>query len=110
MYQAAKDESKLAIGVDSNQNYLHPGTMLTSMLKRVDVAAYKAFKDAHDGNWSSGVQVLGLAEEGVGWALDEHNKDLVTPEMKEKVAMAAADIVAGVLKVHDYTADNSCSY
>ena len=110
VYQTAEDSGKFAIGVDSNQNHLHPGTMLTSMLKRVDVAAYKAFKDAHDGNWSSGVQVLGLAQDGVGWALDEYNEGLVTNEMKEKVAMAAADIVAGVIKVHDYTTDNSCSY
>lgn len=110
VYQTAEDSGKFAIGVDSNQNYLHPGTMLTSMLKRVDVAAYKAFMDAKDGNWTSGVQVLGLAEDGVGWALDEYNKDLVTAEMQEKVSMAAAEIVSGALKVHDYTADNSCTY
>jgi basic membrane protein A len=110
VYQAAEDSGKFAIGVDSNQNYLHPGTMLTSMLKRVDVAAYKAFKDAADGTWTSGIQDLGLADDGVGWALDEHNKDLITDEMKAKVEQAAADIVAGKLKVHDYTADNSCSY
>ena len=58
VYQAAKDAGKLAIGVDSNQNYLHPGTMLSSMLKRVDVAAYNVFKDANEGNWSTGIQVL----------------------------------------------------
>jgi basic membrane protein A len=110
VYQTAEDSDKLAIGVDSNQNYLHPGTMLTSMLKRVDVAAYKAFKDAEEGNWSSGIQVLGLAEDGVGWALDEYNKDLITEEMKTKVAQAAEEIVAGKLAVHDYTADNSCTY
>ncbi|WP_299620497.1 BMP family protein [Pelagibius sp.] len=110
VYQMAKDSGKFAIGVDSNQNHLQPGTMLTSMLKRVDVAAYKAFKDAHDGSWSPGVQVLGLAEEGVGWALDEHNKDLVTDEMRAKVAAASAEIVSGSLTVHDYMSDNSCSY
>ena len=110
VYQMAKDSGKFAIGVDSNQNHLQPGTMLTSMLKRVDVAAYKAFKDAHDGTWGPGVQLLGLAEEGVGWALDEYNKDLVTEEMKAKVAAAAAEIVSGSLSVHDYMSDNSCSY
>jgi len=110
VYQTAEDSGKLAIGVDSNQNYLHPGTMLTSMLKRVDVAAYKAFKDANDGNWTSGIQDLGLSDGGVGWALDEYNKDLITPEMRAKVDQAAADIAAGVLQVHDYTADNSCTY
>lgn len=110
VYQTAEDSGKLAIGVDSNQNYLHPGTMLTSMLKRVDVAAYKAFKDAHDDSWSSGIQVLGLAEDGVGWALDEYNKDLITDDMRAKVDQAAADIVAGVIDVHDYMASDSCSY
>src|SRR3546814_10674479 len=76
--------------------------MLTSMLKRVDVAAYKAFKDAAEGNWTSGIQNLGLADDGVGWALDEYNKDLITEEMKAMVEEAAADIVAGKLTVHDH--------
>ena len=67
VYQAAKDGGKLAVGVDSNQNYLHPGTMLTSMLKRVDVAAYNAFNEVMNGTWEPGFKVLGLAEEGVGW-------------------------------------------
>ena len=110
VYQAAKDSGKLAIGVDSNQNYLHPGTMLTSMLKRVDVAAYNTFKTALDGTWKPGIQVLGLAEDGVGWALDEHNKGLVSAEMKAKVEQARADIMAGKIKVHDYMADNTCTY
>lgn len=110
VYQTAKDSGKFAIGVDSNQNHLQPGTMLTSMLKRVDVAAYKAFKDAHDGTWAAGIQVLGLAEDGVGWALDEYNKDLVSADMMAKVEAAAADIVSGKLSVHDYMSDNSCSY
>ncbi len=110
VYQTAKDSGKFAIGVDSNQNHLQPGTMLTSMLKRVDVAAYKAFKDAHDGSWAPGIQVLGLAEEGVGWALDEYNKDLVSADMMAEVEAAAADIVSGKLSVHDYMSDNSCSY
>jgi basic membrane protein A len=110
VYQAAKDSGKLAIGVDSNQNYLHPGTMLTSMLKRVDVAAYNTFKTALDGTWKPGIQVLGLAEDGVGWALDEYNRDLVSAEMKAKVEQARADILAGKIAVHDYMADNTCNY
>ena len=110
VYQAAKDSGKLAIGVDSNQNYLHPGTMLTSMLKRVDVAAYNTFKTALDGTWKPGIQVLGLAEDGVGWALDEHNKGLVSAEMKAKVEQARADILASKITVHDYMSDNTCTY
>jgi basic membrane protein A len=108
VYQAAKDSGKLAIGVDSNQNYLHPGTMLTSMLKRVDLAVYNAFKTAQDGSWKPGLQILGLAEDGVGWALDEYNQSLVTDAMKAKVEQAKKDIVAGTIQVHDYTADSAC--
>jgi len=108
VYQAAKDSGKLAIGVDSNQNYLHPGTMLTSMVKRVDVAAYNAFKTAMDGTWKPGIQVLGLAENGVDWALDDNNKALISDDMKAKVNQAKAGIIAGKIKVHDYMSDNAC--
>ena len=106
--QAAKDRSKLGIGVDSNQNYLHPGTMLTSMLKRVDVAAYNSFKAMQAGNWRGDVQVLGLKEGGVDWALDQYNEKLITPEMKAKVDAAKADIIAGKITVHDYMSNNAC--
>ena len=108
VYQAAKDSGKLAIGVDSNQNHLHPGTMLTSMLKRVDVAAYNVFKSAQDGSFKPGIKVLGLAENGVGWALDEHNAKLISAEMKAAVGKAEKGILDGSIKVHDYMADNSC--
>ena len=108
VYQAAKDGGKLAIGVDSNQNYIHPGTMLTSMLKRVDVAAYNAFESARKGTWQPGINVLGLAEGGVGWALDEHNASLITAEMKTAVELAAGGIVAGDIEVHDYMSNNNC--
>ena len=108
--QAAKDAGKLAIGVDSNQNYLHPGTMLTSMIKRVDVAAYNVFKSVKDGTFKPGVQVLGLKENGVGWALDKYNEKLITPAMKKAVDQARNDIISGKIKVHDYMSDNSCKY
>jgi basic membrane protein A and related proteins len=110
VYQAAKDNGKLAIGVDSNQNHLQPGTMLTSMLKRVDVAVYNSAKAAKDGTWKAGVTVLGLAEDGVGWALDDNNKALITDDMKAKVEAAKADIIAGKVQVHDYMADKDCPY
>jgi basic membrane protein A len=110
VYQAAKDEGKLAIGVDSNQNFLQPGTMLTSMVKRVDVAAYNAFKSASDGTWEPGIQNLGLAEGGVDWALDEHNEALITDEMKTGVDQAKAAIVAGDIVVQDYMTDSRCDH
>lgn len=107
--RAAADAGKLGIGVDSNQNMLHPGKVLTSMLKRVDVAAYTSFKAARDGNWKPGVSVLGLKEDGVGWALDDNNKALITPEMKAAADKARADIIAGTVKVHDYMSDSKCT-
>jgi basic membrane protein A and related proteins len=100
--QAAADREKLGIGVDSNQNGLFPGHVLTSMLKRVDVAVYEAFKQAMDGTWSAGAHNLGLTEEGVDWALDEHNAPLVTNEMKKAVEDAKAKIIAGEIDVKDY--------
>ena len=108
--QAAADAGKLGIGVDSNQNGLHPGKVLTSMLKRVDVAVNKAFSDSKNDKWSSGVEVLGLAEGGVDWALDDNNKALVTADMKAAVEKAKADIISGTVKVHDYMADKSCPF
>ena len=105
VYQAAKDGGKLAIGVDSNQNHMQPGTMLTSMIKRVDVAVYNISK-AH----KPGLMLLGLKEGGVDYAMDEHNAKLVSADMKKRVDAAKADIVSGKIKVVDYTVDSSCKY
>ncbi|MEL6998344.1 MAG: BMP family ABC transporter substrate-binding protein [Pseudomonadota bacterium] len=106
--QAAADAGKLAIGVDSNQNGMAPGSVLTSMLKRVDVAAYETMKDAADGNFTAGVKILGAAEGGVDWALDDNNAELVDDAMKTAVEAARAGIVSGDIQVHDYFSDNAC--
>jgi basic membrane protein A len=108
--QAAADAGKLAIGVDSNQNGMAPGSVLTSMLKRVDVAAYETFRDAKAGKFTSGIVTLGLAEGGVDWALDDNNASLVSADMKAAVEKAKADIIGGAVTVHDYTSDESCPY
>jgi basic membrane protein A len=108
--QAAADAGKLGIGVDSNQNGLHPGKVLTSMLKRVDIAVYETFMDARNGEFEPGFEVLGLAEGGVDWALDDNNAALITPEMKAAVTEAAARIASGALVVHNYMDDSACPY
>ena len=105
VYQAAKDGGKLAIGVDSNQNHLQPGTMLTSMLKRVDVAVFNVAM-AH----KPGVSVLGLKEGGVDYAMDANNAKLVSADMQKMVDAAKADIISGKIKVADYMADNACKF
>ena len=76
--QAAADAGKLGIGVDSNQNGLQPGKILTSMVKRVDVAVYNAFMDAKNGSFTAGMNDLGLKEGGVDYAMDDNNKALIT--------------------------------
>jgi basic membrane protein A len=108
--QAAADAGKLAIGVDSNQNGLAPGSVLTSMLKRVDVAAYETFMDAKDNAFTSGVQVLGIAEGGVDWALDDNNKSLITADIKSAIEKAKDGILSGDIVVHDFLADQNCPY
>ncbi|MCX5581050.1 BMP family lipoprotein [Kaistia terrae] len=106
--QTAVDAGKLGIGVDSNQNHLHPGKILTSMVKRVDVAVFNAYADVKEGKFTAGTQALGLKEGGVDWALDDNNKPLVTDEMKAAVEKAKADIISGTVKVHDYMSDEKC--
>jgi len=102
--QAAADAKKLAIGVDSDQNFLHPGTMLTSMVKGTDVAVYEAFRTAKDGTWRPGIRSLGLAEDAVGYAVDQYNEGLLTPEMRAKADAARSEIIAGKIQVPEQLA------
>lgn len=104
--QTAADSGILSIGVDSNQNYLHPGKVLTSMLKRVDNAVFDSFS-AGEG-LEAGFNVMGVANGGVGYSLDEFNASLVSDEMKAAVDAAAAEIASGALAVHDYMSDETC--
>ncbi|WP_265499357.1 BMP family lipoprotein [Paracoccus beibuensis] len=104
--QAAADEGILSVGVDSNQNMLHPGKVLTSMVKQVDNAVYDAFVAGAD--LEPGIKVMDLAAGGVDVAIDENNQELVTPEMQAAVDEAKAAIASGEISVHDYMTDNTC--
>ena len=107
--QAMKDAGKYSIGVDSNQNYLQPGSVLTSMLKRVDVAVQTALTEAgDDATFKPGVTILGLGNDGVGYAVDDNNKDLVSAEDIAKLDELKAKIISGEITVHDYTTDSTC--
>ncbi|SCX30105.1 Purine nucleoside receptor A [Agrobacterium sp. DSM 25558] len=108
VYQAAQDAHKLAIAVDSNQNFLHPGTILTSMVKRVDEAAYRALNDELQGSWTAGTVVYGLNEDGVSWALDQYNDALVPQGVRDQVVALRQKIISGDIKVHDYVTTMSC--
>ena len=104
--QAAADMGILSIGVDSNQNYLHPGSVLTSMLKRVDNAVHGAFTEGTA--MTTGINVMDLKAGGVGYAMDDNNAALVSAEMQAAVDAAAEKIKSGELVVHDYMSDNTC--
>lgn len=106
--QTAKEKGKLAIGVDSNQNSLYPGTILTSMVKRVDNAVYESFMLMKNGTWKAGVTAKGLKEDGVDWALDANNRKLITPEIEKRVIGARKDIIDGKVKVIDIRSGAAC--
>ena len=100
--QAAKDAGLLSIGCDSNQDYLQPGSVLTSAIKRVDVAVYTAFLEAKNGTWRAGPRALGLAENGVDYSLDDYNRPLIPPALEQRLNQAKADIISGKLAVPEY--------
>ncbi|MEP1522518.1 BMP family ABC transporter substrate-binding protein [Ascidiaceihabitans sp.] len=106
--QTATDQDILSIGVDSNQNYLHPGQVLTSMVKRVDNAVFSALKG--DGLIAEGINVMGVANGGVGYTLDEFNDAIVSDDMRTALVEAEAAITSGALVVHDYMSNESCPF
>jgi basic membrane protein A len=97
--EAAREAGKLAIGVDANQNGVAPGTVLTSMIKRVDNAIYRTIADTFAGRPESGIVELGLADEGVGFSVDEHNIGLLTDEMLVRAAAIRDSIIDGTIRV-----------
>ncbi len=97
--EAAKEVGKYAIGVDSNQNYMAPGHVLTSMVKRVDNAVYMTIKAAYEGTFQGGIREFGLAEDGVGYAIDQYNENLITDEMIAAVEDAREQIIIGEIVV-----------
>jgi basic membrane protein A len=102
--QAGKQDGRathLVIGVDANQNMVKPGFVLTSMVKRVDNSVYSIIQDVVNGNFKAGEHIYGLNEDGVGYAMDENNKALITPEMIEQVEAAKKKIIAGQITVVD---------
>lgn len=106
--ETAVKKDKLAIGVDSNQNGLFPGHILTSMVKRMDVVTYDALMAAKNGTWTAGLTERGLADGGIGWALDDANRPLVDAATQEKVEGFAKRISSKEIKVVDYMAGNAC--
>lgn len=100
-FDAAEQYKKFVIGVDANQNWVKPGYVLTSMVKRVDNAVIQIIKDKLEGKFRGGFHVYGLENEGVAYALDEYNRSLIKPEVLAEVEAARKKIMAGQIKVTD---------
>jgi basic membrane protein A len=96
---------KLAIGVDSNQNWVKPGFILTSMIKRVDVAVFNSVKDIIEGRFKGGIHEFGMDTDGIGYALDDYNRNLISQQVLDEVERAKQDIIAGRIKVTDAMAE-----
>jgi basic membrane protein A and related proteins len=105
VFDAAEEVNKLAIGVDSNQNWVKPGFILTSMIKRVDVSVFNSVKDMVEGHFKGGIHELGLENDGVGYALDSYNRPLIPQAVLDEVERAKQDIIAGRIKVTDAMAE-----
>ena len=95
------EANRFVIGVDSNQNGVKPGFVLTSMVKRVDNAVYDAVKEVLEGQFKRGFHVFGLDKDGVAFALDENNRSLIPEEVLTKVNDAKGKIVGGEIEVTD---------
>ncbi|MCI0490429.1 MAG: BMP family ABC transporter substrate-binding protein [Blastocatellia bacterium] len=105
VFDAAEETGTLAIGVDSNQNWMKPGFILTSMTKRIDVAVYNTVKEVIEGRFKGGKHLFGLDNDGVGYALDQYNRDLVPQSVIEEVERAKREIIEGRIKVTDAMAE-----
>lgn len=101
--QAAKETGNYAIGVDTNQNGLYPGTVLTSLVKRVDIAVYDSLKTSYQRKWNPGIKYFGIREGALHYAVDEYNKDLITEALIEQVATAKERIINGMIEVETYS-------
>jgi len=106
--QAAADAKKLAIGVGTNQNGLHPGSILASATAYIDTAVYQSLKDAESGDWKGGTKVLGIKDKGVGWSLDDNNRPLLNTDDIARVKQVEADISAGKITAPNYLTSNKC--
>lgn len=102
VFDAAEEKKKLAIGVDSNQNWMKPGFILTSMLKRVDIGVYNTIQDAQNGRFTSGIVRYGLKDKGIDYSIDQHNEKLLDQVSRKKADDLRLQILAGKILVPDF--------
>lgn len=102
VFDAAEEKKAYAIGVDSNQNWMKPGVVLTSMIKAVDVAVYDTIKMANENKFAAGTTRFGLKNLGVDYAYDNHNSKILGADIRSKADDLKKKIISGQIKVPDY--------
>jgi basic membrane protein A len=102
VFDAAEEKKKFAIGVDSNQDWMKPGLILTSMLKRVDEAVFTTISNAKSGKFTPGVKRFGLANKGIDYAVDQYNEKILAADVRKRADALKAEIIAGSIDVPDY--------
>lgn len=99
VFEAARALKKKAIGVDSDQYAEAPGVVMTSMIKRVDTAVYDTIAQLKAGKFQGGIHQFGLAQDGVGYVYDDHNRGLIPPDVHQRLQALKAQIIAGEISV-----------
>jgi basic membrane protein A len=102
VFDAAEEKKKYAIGVDANQDWMKPGLILTSMLKRVDQAVYLTIEESKSGAFVGGVKRFGLANKGIDYSVDQYNEKILTEPVRKRAEELKAQIIAGKIDVPDY--------
>ena len=102
VFDAAEERKKFAVGVDSNQDWVKPGFILTSMLKRVDLAVFNVIQESQSAKFTGGIKRFGLADKGVDYAVDQYNEKILTGSVRKRADELKAEIIAGKIVVPDY--------
>jgi basic membrane protein A and related proteins len=101
-FDAAEEKKKFVIGCDSNQDWVKPGLVLTSMLKRVDESVFAVIEEAKNGKFTGGIKHFGLANKGVDYSVDKYNETILSESVRQRAEELKADIIAGKITVPDY--------
>ena len=97
--EAAQEQQKFIIWVDSNGNHLAPGLVLTSMIKEIPTSVQRVIREAAEGNFMAGIRLFGVADGDVSYAVDEHNQSLLSDDIVDTVESLKAKIIAGDIVV-----------
>ncbi|MDQ6886419.1 MAG: BMP family ABC transporter substrate-binding protein [Gemmatimonadota bacterium] len=99
VFEAARQQDRLAIGVDADQYKEAPGHVLSSMVKGVDAAVFDVIRRRKEGSFKGGIYSYGLAEQGVGYVYDEHNRALIPDSVHTRLEQLRKEIIAGQIRV-----------